>query len=105
MSHVLAMASHWYFFIAECESGHYWTGYNCLPKQYAINTATCPLDAAFPPASGMVSCQDGGQNFWYIHVGGEHIHWDRGTDAECLSTSSRQGSSIFIAHNTILVTI
>ena len=48
----------------------------------------CPLYSSNPPLSGQASCQNGGNNFWYIHVGGKLIDWNKGTDAMCLSTSS-----------------
>ena len=72
---------------ATCKANEYWTGYNCLVKQE--KPGLCPLYAANPPLSGQASCQNGGNNFWYIHVGGKRIDWNKGTDAMCLSTSSK----------------
>ena len=49
----------------------------------------CPLTTYNPRAIGQRICQNGGSNFWNIHVGGKRTDWNKGTDAMCLSISSK----------------
>ncbi|XP_013412043.1 uncharacterized protein LOC106174863 [Lingula anatina] len=74
---------------ADCKNDEYFTGYNCLQTQFTINPVTCPIDESKPPPDYVPTCQNGGNNFWYIHVGGKRTDWKRGTDALCLSIRSR----------------
>ncbi|XP_013401066.1 uncharacterized protein LOC106166948 [Lingula anatina] len=71
-----------------CRHPLYFTGYNCLRKQTDFNPQTCYISPANPPESQKPTCQNGGNNFWYIHVGGKRTDWVQGTDAMCLSISS-----------------
>ena len=62
--------------------------YGCLTN-HPEDATQCPLSTTNPPDAGTATCQNGGNSFWYIHVGGKRTDWNQGTDALCLDEDSR----------------
>ena len=69
-----------------CPADRYDAGHGeCLLIQTSPNPVACPMDLTNPPPSGRPTCQGSVGGMYRIHVGGQRLEWEPGTDAMCLS--------------------